>query len=49
MFALNIDTFANLFLMVSIEPGHEFCRKALNLKLKRPSAIAAAFPKKKLA
>ena len=28
--ALNIDTFDNLFFMVSTEPGREVCRKALH-------------------
>ena len=46
MVALNIDTFSNLFFMVSIEPGHKFCRKELNWKVKRPSAIAAAWSKR---
>ena len=30
MVDLNIDTFANSFLMVYIEPGREVCRKALS-------------------
>ena len=46
MVALKFDTFANSFLMVSIEPGREFCRKAFDLKIKRPSAIADACPKR---
>ena len=46
MVALNIDIFANSFLMVSIEPGREVCRKALNSQVNRPSAIAAASPKR---
>ena len=28
--ALNIDTFTNSFLMVSIEPGHDVCMKSLH-------------------
>ena len=42
MVPLNIDTFDNSFLMVSIEPGFEVCRKALYWKVKRPSDIVAA-------
>ena len=45
MVDLKIDTFANSFLMVSIEPGCEVCRKEFNLQVKRPSTIAAACPK----
>ena len=38
--ALKINTFADSFLMVFIEPSHEVCRKALHWQVKRPSAIA---------
>ena len=43
--ALKIDKFANSFLMVSIDMCSEVFRKALNWKVKIPSAIASAFPK----
>ena len=46
MVDLNIDTFANWFLMVSIEPGREVCRKALHWQVKRPITIAAFRPKR---
>ena len=45
MVALKIDTFDNSFLMVSIEPSREICKKAMHWKVKRPSAIATACPK----
>ena len=31
--------------MLSIEPGHEVCKKEFHLQVKRPSAIAADCPK----
>ena len=46
MVALKIDIFANSFLMVSIDPGCEVCRKELNLQVKIPSSIATACPKR---
>ena len=46
MVALNIDTFANSFLMVSIEPVRDVCRKVFNWQVKRPSAIMAACKKR---
>ena len=46
MIALKIDKFSNSFLMVSIEPGGEVYREAFHLQVKRPSAIAAACPRR---
>ena len=42
MVDLNIDTFASSFLMVSIEPGREVCRKSLHWQVNRLSAIVDA-------
>ena len=46
MVALKIDTFSNLFLMVSIEPGCEVCRKAFHRKFKISSAIENDCPER---
>ena len=46
MVALNIDTFANSYLMVYIGPGREVFRNVLHLQVNRPSAIVAACPKR---
>ena len=45
MVALKFDTFDNSFVTVSIEPGHDVCRKALHLQVKKASDIADACPK----
>ena len=45
MVALKIITYNNSFLVDSIEPGQEGCRKSLYYQVKRPSDIVADCPK----
>ena len=45
MFALKIDTFANSFLMVSIEPGRKGFRKALHWKAKETKFFCGCLSK----